>query len=82
MLSFKDVIVDFTSEEWRLLDAVQKNLYWDEMLGNYSNLAQVSKDNFPIYSLVNPESVALPVLTARIYRSSEEFNVFELRIYR
>nr|XP_025705322.1 zinc finger protein 891-like [Callorhinus ursinus] len=43
-LSFKDVVVDFTSEEWQLLDAVQKNLYWDVILENYSNLLSVGKD--------------------------------------
>lgn len=54
-LSFKDVFVDFTSGEWQLLDAAQKNLYWNVMLENYSNLVSVGKDIFLIYLLVNSQ---------------------------
>lgn len=73
-LTFRDVFVDFTLEEWQHLDPAQKSLYRDVMLENYSHLVSVG------YLISQPNVVcrmgqgeeAWPVEGRALMRSSPE----------
>nr|KAF6493290.1 zinc finger protein 81 [Molossus molossus] len=50
-VSFEDVTVDFSREEWQQLDSTQRRLYQEVMLENYSHLLSVG------YEVPKPEVI-------------------------
>ena len=47
-MTFKDVFIDFTPEEWDCLDPVQRTFYKDMMVETLRNLLSVGEDHFPL----------------------------------
>ncbi|XP_031194316.1 zinc finger protein 883-like [Mastomys coucha] len=69
LVSFEDVAVDFTWQEWQELDAAQRTLYRDVMLENYRSLVWLG------------HCLAKPELISKLEEGFEPWNVAEATVH-